>query len=244
MSGVDSCLLLSDADAQLTPAEGGGVDHEFDPIPVAGRKNSQVSGGHSRSNSGSSESSLNRSMMLVDQLIDLLGHAPVIVIVIIIIIIIIIIISDIRPAGGAGSSASRSMHVVVEPSLHTTPHSTSQAEEETSSKPKLLCHICSISDGDCLLLPSGPLHASHAHFTCTLHVHARSSPLAQTSRKVWVEGGRGVGLCRGAVLVVEATGSRLLGAWPGQKTGEGVGMWVRRAGLWWAEGNDGPAEWR
>ena len=32
-----------------------------------------------------------------------------------------------------------------------------------------------------------------------------------------------MGLCRGAGLAVEATGSRLLGAWPGQKTGGGGG---------------------
>ncbi|XP_073771250.1 AP2-associated protein kinase 1 isoform X15 [Danio rerio] len=47
-------------------------EDEFDPIPVLVSKNSQ--GGHSRSNSGSSESSLPnlaRSLLLVDQLIDL-----------------------------------------------------------------------------------------------------------------------------------------------------------------------------
>nr|XP_046160511.1 AP2-associated protein kinase 1-like isoform X5 [Oncorhynchus gorbuscha] len=47
-------------------------EDEFDPIPVMA--SSQVSGGHSRSNSGSSESSLPslaRSLLMVDQLIDL-----------------------------------------------------------------------------------------------------------------------------------------------------------------------------
>ncbi|KAI4821270.1 hypothetical protein KUCAC02_029209 [Chaenocephalus aceratus] len=50
-----------------------GNDDEFDPIPVLISKNSNQ-GGHSRSNSGSSESSipnLARSLLLVDQLIDL-----------------------------------------------------------------------------------------------------------------------------------------------------------------------------
>ncbi|CAL8321591.1 unnamed protein product [Lota lota] len=68
------CLLLSDFDTQGTPAEVGVMEDEFDPIPVTGRKNSQVSEGHSRSNSGGSENSLpsmTRPMMLVDQLIDL-----------------------------------------------------------------------------------------------------------------------------------------------------------------------------
>ncbi|XP_044860769.1 AP2-associated protein kinase 1 isoform X8 [Mauremys mutica] len=48
------------------------AEDEFDPIPVLISKNSQ--GGHSRNNSGSSESSLPnlaRSLLLVDQLIDL-----------------------------------------------------------------------------------------------------------------------------------------------------------------------------
>ncbi|XP_034565638.1 AP2-associated protein kinase 1-like isoform X2 [Notolabrus celidotus] len=70
---ADSSLLISDFEPQQAGAEAGEED-EFDPIPVTGRKNSQVSGGHSRSNSGGSESSLPslaRSLMLVDQLIDL-----------------------------------------------------------------------------------------------------------------------------------------------------------------------------
>uniref|UniRef100_A0A087YPC5 non-specific serine/threonine protein kinase n=1 Tax=Poecilia formosa TaxID=48698 RepID=A0A087YPC5_POEFO len=69
----DSSLLISDFEAQAASAEAATED-DFDPIPVTGRKNSQVSGGHSRSNSGGSESSLPslaRSLMLVDQLIDL-----------------------------------------------------------------------------------------------------------------------------------------------------------------------------
>ncbi|KAM4532823.1 AP2-associated protein kinase 1-like isoform 1-T1 [Fundulus diaphanus] len=69
----DSSLLISDFETQPTSAEAATED-DFDPIPVTGRKNSQVSGGHSRSNSGGSESSLPslaRSLMLVDQLIDL-----------------------------------------------------------------------------------------------------------------------------------------------------------------------------
>ncbi|MEQ2273259.1 hypothetical protein XENORESO_001777 [Xenotaenia resolanae] len=72
-SSADSSLLISDFEAQPTSAEAATED-DFDPIPVTGRKNSQVSGGHSRSNSGGSESSLPslaRSLMLVDQLIDL-----------------------------------------------------------------------------------------------------------------------------------------------------------------------------
>uniref|UniRef100_A0A674C8K1 non-specific serine/threonine protein kinase n=1 Tax=Salmo trutta TaxID=8032 RepID=A0A674C8K1_SALTR len=47
---------------------------EFDPIPVLISKNSNSQGGHSRSNSGTSESSipnLARSLLLVEQLIDL-----------------------------------------------------------------------------------------------------------------------------------------------------------------------------
>ncbi|XP_063746374.1 AP2-associated protein kinase 1-like isoform X2 [Eleginops maclovinus] len=69
---ADSSLLISDF--ELQPAAAEGQEDEFDPIPVTGRKNSQVSGGHSRSNSGGSESSLPslaRSLQLVDQLIDL-----------------------------------------------------------------------------------------------------------------------------------------------------------------------------
>ncbi|XP_060917829.1 AP2-associated protein kinase 1-like isoform X3 [Labrus mixtus] len=71
---ADSSLLISDFESQQVGAAEAGEEDEFDPIPVTGRKNSQVSGGHSRSNSGGSESSLPslaRSMMLVDQLIDL-----------------------------------------------------------------------------------------------------------------------------------------------------------------------------
>ncbi|XP_020485552.1 AP2-associated protein kinase 1 isoform X4 [Labrus bergylta] len=71
---ADSSLLISDFEPQQVGAAEAGEEDEFDPIPVTGRKNSQVSGGHSRSNSGGSESSLPslaRSMMLVDQLIDL-----------------------------------------------------------------------------------------------------------------------------------------------------------------------------
>ncbi|KAK7889381.1 hypothetical protein WMY93_024941 [Mugilogobius chulae] len=70
---ADSDLLISDLEPPPASAEAGEED-EFDPIPVTGRKNSQVSGGHSRSNSGGSESSLPslaRSLLLVDQLIDL-----------------------------------------------------------------------------------------------------------------------------------------------------------------------------
>ncbi|XP_031133665.1 AP2-associated protein kinase 1-like isoform X2 [Sander lucioperca] len=70
---ADSSLLISDFEPQQATTEAGTED-EFDPIPVTGRKNSQVSGGHSRSNSGGSESSLPslaRSILLVDQLIDL-----------------------------------------------------------------------------------------------------------------------------------------------------------------------------
>ncbi|KAG7263367.1 hypothetical protein CRUP_010426 [Coryphaenoides rupestris] len=69
---ADSCLLLSDFATQLTP-EAGVMGDEFDPIPVTPRKNSQVSGEHSRTNSGGSETSLPSLTrpMLVDQLIDL-----------------------------------------------------------------------------------------------------------------------------------------------------------------------------
>ncbi|KAM6986493.1 AP2-associated protein kinase 1-like [Aplochiton taeniatus] len=72
---ADSSLQASDPDLQK-PITEAGTEDEFDPIPVTGRKNSQVSGGHSRSNSGDSESSLPslaRSLLLVDQLIDLSG---------------------------------------------------------------------------------------------------------------------------------------------------------------------------
>ncbi|XP_027137838.1 AP2-associated protein kinase 1-like isoform X2 [Larimichthys crocea] len=68
---ADSSLLISEPQQASADV---GTEDEFDPIPVTGRKNSQVSGGHSRSNSGGSESSLPslaRSLLLVDQLIDL-----------------------------------------------------------------------------------------------------------------------------------------------------------------------------
>ncbi|XP_041742005.1 AP2-associated protein kinase 1 isoform X7 [Coregonus clupeaformis] len=76
-----STQFLADSSDLLIPgfepppsAETGNED-EFDPIPVMTSKNSsQVSGGHSRSNNGSSESSLPslaRSLLMVDQLIDL-----------------------------------------------------------------------------------------------------------------------------------------------------------------------------
>lgn len=72
---ADSDLLISDFEPPPASSEAeAGEEDEFDPIPVTGRKNSQVSGGHSRSNSGGSESSLPslaRSLLLVDQLIDL-----------------------------------------------------------------------------------------------------------------------------------------------------------------------------
>lgn len=75
---TDSNLLISDFEpppsAETETEAEAGEEDEFDPIPVTGRKNSQVSGGHSRSNSGGSESSLPslaRSLLLVDQLIDL-----------------------------------------------------------------------------------------------------------------------------------------------------------------------------
>ncbi|KAJ7987171.1 hypothetical protein DPEC_G00335980 [Dallia pectoralis] len=69
-----SDLLVSGFEA-LPSAETGNQD-EFDPIPVTDRQNpsTRVSGGHSRSNSGSSESSLPslaHSLLMVDQLIDL-----------------------------------------------------------------------------------------------------------------------------------------------------------------------------
>uniref|UniRef100_A0A7N8Y5G0 non-specific serine/threonine protein kinase n=1 Tax=Mastacembelus armatus TaxID=205130 RepID=A0A7N8Y5G0_9TELE len=62
---ADSAFLMS--------CEEKSNDDEFDPIPVLISKNSNQ-GGHSRNNSGSSESSipnLARSLLLVDQLIDL-----------------------------------------------------------------------------------------------------------------------------------------------------------------------------
>ncbi|XP_047425611.1 AP2-associated protein kinase 1 isoform X2 [Mugil cephalus] len=71
---ADSSLLISDFESQPATSAEAGAEDDFDPIPVTGRKNSQVSGGHSRSNSGGSESSLPslaRSLLLVDQLIDL-----------------------------------------------------------------------------------------------------------------------------------------------------------------------------
>ncbi|XP_031659151.1 AP2-associated protein kinase 1 isoform X12 [Oncorhynchus kisutch] len=71
---ADSSDLLISGFEPVPSADTGNED-EFDPIPVMGSKtSSQVSGGHSRSNSGSSESSLPslaRSLLMVDQLIDL-----------------------------------------------------------------------------------------------------------------------------------------------------------------------------
>uniref|UniRef100_A0A8C7V1W3 non-specific serine/threonine protein kinase n=1 Tax=Oncorhynchus mykiss TaxID=8022 RepID=A0A8C7V1W3_ONCMY len=69
---ADSAYLMSG----FQPPEAGekGTEDEFDPIPVLISKNSNNQGGHSRSNSGSSESSIPnmaRSLLLVDQLIDL-----------------------------------------------------------------------------------------------------------------------------------------------------------------------------
>ncbi|XP_045548358.1 AP2-associated protein kinase 1 isoform X7 [Salmo salar] len=73
-----STQFLSDSSDLLIPgfepppSAETGIEDEFDPIPVMA--SSQVSGGHSRSNSGSSESSLPslaRSLLMVDQLIDL-----------------------------------------------------------------------------------------------------------------------------------------------------------------------------
>ncbi|XP_077942947.1 AP2-associated protein kinase 1 isoform X21 [Gasterosteus aculeatus] len=64
--------VASDSAFLMSCGEKGNGD-EFDPIPVLISKNSNQ-GGHSRSNSGSSESSLPnlaRSLLLVDQLIDL-----------------------------------------------------------------------------------------------------------------------------------------------------------------------------
>ncbi|XP_073685170.1 AP2-associated protein kinase 1 isoform X3 [Garra rufa] len=65
---ADPCLISGFEPPSAETAN----EDEFDPIPVLVSKNSQ--GGHSRSNSGSSESSLPnlaRSLLLVDQLIDL-----------------------------------------------------------------------------------------------------------------------------------------------------------------------------
>ncbi|KAL2099979.1 hypothetical protein ACEWY4_004373 [Coilia grayii] len=67
----DSSCLLSGLEPPLSVEKG--TEDEFDPIPVLVSKNSSQDG-HSRSNSGSSESSLPslaRSLLLVDQLIDL-----------------------------------------------------------------------------------------------------------------------------------------------------------------------------
>ncbi|KAK1892941.1 AP2-associated protein kinase 1 [Dissostichus eleginoides] len=72
LTGEDSLLGSSDSTFLMSCGEKGN-DDEFDPIPVLISKNSNQ-GGHSRSNSGSSESSipnLARSLLLVDQLIDL-----------------------------------------------------------------------------------------------------------------------------------------------------------------------------
>ncbi|XP_071009082.1 AP2-associated protein kinase 1-like isoform X9 [Oncorhynchus clarkii lewisi] len=69
---ADSSDLLISGFEPVPSADMGNED-EFDPIPVMGSKNSSQ-GGHSRSNSGSSESSLPslaRSLLMVDQLIDL-----------------------------------------------------------------------------------------------------------------------------------------------------------------------------
>ncbi|XP_054904871.1 AP2-associated protein kinase 1-like isoform X7 [Poeciliopsis prolifica] len=75
--GSGSCLEdlqpSQAADSFLLSGGKKGNDEEFDPIPVLIPKNSNQ-GGHSHSNSGSSESSipnLARSLLLVDQLIDL-----------------------------------------------------------------------------------------------------------------------------------------------------------------------------
>uniref|UniRef100_W5NCR6 non-specific serine/threonine protein kinase n=1 Tax=Lepisosteus oculatus TaxID=7918 RepID=W5NCR6_LEPOC len=67
----DSTYLISGFDLPENSEKG--TEDEFDPIPVLISKNSSQ-GGHSRNNSGSSESSipnLARSLLLVDQLIDL-----------------------------------------------------------------------------------------------------------------------------------------------------------------------------
>uniref|UniRef100_A0A3P9NM47 non-specific serine/threonine protein kinase n=1 Tax=Poecilia reticulata TaxID=8081 RepID=A0A3P9NM47_POERE len=75
--GSGSCLEdlqpSQAADSFLLSGGKKGNDEEFDPIPVLIPKNSNQ-GGHTHSNSGSSESSipnLARSLLLVDQLIDL-----------------------------------------------------------------------------------------------------------------------------------------------------------------------------
>ncbi|XP_062409780.1 AP2-associated protein kinase 1 [Sardina pilchardus] len=68
---AESSCLLSGLEPPLSSEKG--TEDEFDPIPVLVSKNSSQDG-HSRSNSGSSESSLPslaRSLLLVDQLIDL-----------------------------------------------------------------------------------------------------------------------------------------------------------------------------
>ncbi|KAI1900836.1 hypothetical protein AGOR_G00053960 [Albula goreensis] len=67
----DSAYLISGFERPESVEKG--TEDEFDPIPVLISKNSNQ-GGHSRNNSGSSESSipnLARSLLLVDQLIDL-----------------------------------------------------------------------------------------------------------------------------------------------------------------------------
>ncbi|XP_029618734.1 AP2-associated protein kinase 1 isoform X11 [Salmo trutta] len=71
-TSADSAYLM----LGFQPPEAGekGTEDEFDPIPVLISKNSNSQGGHSRSNSGTSESSipnLARSLLLVEQLIDL-----------------------------------------------------------------------------------------------------------------------------------------------------------------------------
>ncbi|XP_061762666.1 AP2-associated protein kinase 1-like isoform X8 [Nerophis ophidion] len=66
------CASMPDSSFLMSHGEKANND-EFDPIPVLVTKNSNQ-GGHSRTNSGSSESSipnLARSLLLVDQLIDL-----------------------------------------------------------------------------------------------------------------------------------------------------------------------------
>ncbi|XP_016150430.1 AP2-associated protein kinase 1-like [Sinocyclocheilus grahami] len=69
--GSDPAHLLSVVQSSETGVQS--ADNQFDPIPVLISKSSSQ-GGHSRSNSGSSETSLPslaRSLLLVDQLIDL-----------------------------------------------------------------------------------------------------------------------------------------------------------------------------
>ncbi|KAJ8347094.1 hypothetical protein SKAU_G00284950 [Synaphobranchus kaupii] len=68
---TDSSLLISELDQ--SESAGTGAEDEFDPIPVLSSKG-PAQGGHSRSNSGGSDSSLpnlRQSLLLVDQLIDL-----------------------------------------------------------------------------------------------------------------------------------------------------------------------------